>query len=52
MNDLTPLTGHDLTAWGHTPGPQFPALLARANDLLANGRSAEEIRGVLAEDLP
>lgn len=52
MNDLTPLTGHDLTAWGHTPGPQFPALLARANDLLANGHSAEEIRGVLAENLP
>ncbi len=52
MNILTPLTGHDLTEWGHTPGPQFPALLARANDLLASGRSAKEIRSVLTEDLP
>ena len=52
MNDLTPLTGHDLTAWGHTPGPQFPALLVRANDLLGAGNSLEDVRAALAADLP
>lgn len=52
MNDLTPLTGHDLTAWGHTPGPQFPALLDRANTLLGAGTSVEDIRETLAADLP
>lgn len=52
MNHFPPLTGHDLTAWGHTPGPQFPELLARANDLLATGRSVADIRTTLADDLP
>lgn len=46
------LTGHDLTAWGHDPGPQFPALLERANTLLEKGGTPETIRAELASAIP
>ncbi|MEM6374149.1 MAG: RtcB family protein [Pseudomonadota bacterium] len=52
MNEVTPLTGHDLKNWGHMPGPQFPALLARANDLLCAGSTRAHIQTTLAEALP
>ena len=31
-----PITGEDLKAWGHRPGPQFPALLAFKEAPLGN----------------
>ncbi len=49
---MTPLTGRDLKAWGHAPGPQFPDLLARANALLAQGASRETIRDRLTQEIP
>ena len=52
-NDLlSPLTGADLIAWGHCPGPQFPALLARAHAAQTSGLGAEAIRHMLEADLP
>lgn len=48
----TPLTGADLIAWGHRPGPQFPDLLARANAARAGGAGTEAIRALLALALP
>ena len=35
-----PITGEDLKAWGHRPGPQFPTLLAKAESLQAEGLDA------------
>ena len=54
MNDMThsPLTGTDLKDWGHVPGPQFPALLNRANALLAAGESRDGIRETLSSEIP
>ena len=49
---MTPVTGHDLTAWGHAPGKQFPALLDRANAMLAEGASRADIRATLAAEIP
>ena len=53
MDDLTltPLTGHDLKGWGHQPGPQFPELLARANQMLASGAEVSRIRDQLHVEL-
>lgn len=31
------VTGEHLKDWGHRPGKQFPDLLARANDMRAQG---------------
>ncbi len=45
MTDLVqPLTGADLIAWGHRPGPEFPALLTRANADLAAGLAPDAVR--------
>ena len=47
-----PVTGHDLQDWGHRPGPQFPALLARANELRAEGFGLVKIRAELEGEIP
>lgn len=47
-----PVTGADLIDWGHRPGPQFPALLARANAARAEGLGLVRIRQMLEPDLP
>ena len=48
-----PVTGEHLKDWGHRPGKQFPALLARANALRAEGfglvRIQEELKGEIPE---
>ncbi len=47
-----PVTGNDLKDWGHRPGKHFPALLARANALRAQGlglvRIRQELEGEIA----
>ena len=48
----TPITGAELKAWGHRPGPQFPRLLSLAADLSAAGRSEAEIRAALEAQKP
>lgn len=50
--DMSPVTGADLIGWGHRPGPQFPALLARANTARAQGFGLVRIRQMLEPDLP
>lgn len=52
MDTLDPLTGDTLIGWGHAPGPGFPALIARGRTLLAEGRSKEETRAILAAEYP
>ena len=47
-----PVTGDDLKAWGHQPGPAFPNLLARANAAIAEGRDMDNVREMLCADLP
>lgn len=47
MSALKPITGETLIAWGHAPGPQFPALLAQAESAVANGRSLPEVQAEL-----
>ncbi|MEM7441205.1 MAG: RtcB family protein [Pseudomonadota bacterium] len=47
-----PVTGDHLTEWGHRPGKQFPALLARANDMRAEGFGLVRIREELAGEIP
>jgi tRNA-splicing ligase RtcB (3'-phosphate/5'-hydroxy nucleic acid ligase) len=47
-----PITGDDLKAWGHRPGPAFPDLLARANAAVAAGSDANTVRAMLSADLP
>jgi tRNA-splicing ligase RtcB len=42
-----PLTGADLIAWGHAPGPAFPGLLAQANAALGEGASLDTVRSLL-----
>lgn len=46
------LSGTTLIAWGYTPGPQFPALIARGQALLAEGRAAAEVRDLLRAEHP
>jgi RNA-splicing ligase RtcB len=46
------VTGNELKQWGHTPGPQFPTLLSRANDLRVAGLDMSAIRTKLAADIP
>ena len=46
------LTGANLKDWGHAPGPQFPALLERANGMLAEGADRAGIRAALAVEIP
>lgn len=54
MDDLaiSQLTGSDLKVWGHQPGPRFPELLTRGNEMLAAGKSRDAIREVLAREIP
>lgn len=47
-----PITGKDLTDWGHVPGKQFPTLLARANDMRAAGTPLSDIRQALDAERP
>ncbi|MDO5648204.1 RtcB family protein [Paracoccus sp. (in: a-proteobacteria)] len=47
MDTTTPITGQHLKEWGHNPGPLFPALLSRANDLRAAGADDAHIRAEL-----
>lgn len=47
-----PITGEDLKAWGHRPGPQFPALLAKAESLQAEGLDAQALRAALEAEKP
>ncbi len=47
-----PITGDDLKDWGHRPSKQFPALLARANALRAQGFGAAYIRNMLQAEIP
>lgn len=52
MNDVPgPITGDHLKAWGHRPGPAFPALIERANAALTEGADHDAIRSLLAVDL-
>ncbi len=46
------ITGTELKQWGHRPGKQFPALLARANELRTAGTDLGEIRAGLAREIP
>lgn len=54
MDDMTftPLSGRDLKSWGHLPGPQFPDLLLRANQMLEEGAEVSAIRTHLASEIP
>lgn len=54
MSETTydPVTGDHLKDWGHRPGPQFPALLARANEMRADGYGLVRIRDELADEIP
>ena len=47
-----PVTGEHLKDWGHRPGKQFPALLARANELRAEGFGLVRIRAELEGEIP
>ncbi|MEJ2001580.1 MAG: RtcB family protein [Maritimibacter sp.] len=46
-----PVTGEHLKDWGHRPGKQFPALLAKANEMRAEGLGLVRIRQELEGDL-
>lgn len=54
MNDdaPSPVTGAELVAWGHRPGPAFPDLLARANAARDQGLGLVRIRQMLEAELP
>ncbi len=47
-----PVTGEHLKDWGHRPGKQFPALLARANQMRAEGFGLVRIRQELEGEIP
>ena len=49
---ISPVTGNDLTDWGHAPGKHFPELLARANDMISAGMSRDHVRTALASQIP
>ncbi len=53
-NDKTfdPVTGEHLKDWGHRPGKQFPALLAKANEMRAEGFGLVRIRMELEGEIP
>ena len=51
-NDAPVITGRDLIAWGHRPGPAFRSLLERANAALEQGRPTEAVREALSAELP
>jgi len=47
-----PVTGDHLKDWGHRPGKQFPALLARANEMRAEDFGLARIRQNLEGEIP
>ena len=47
-----PVTGDHLKEWGHRPGKQFPALLARAIAMRAEGFGLVRIRQALEGEIP
>lgn len=47
-----PVTGSDLIAWGHTPGPWFKAALDEANHLAIRGADDAEIQAALTTFVP
>ncbi|WP_371170456.1 RtcB family protein [Aliiroseovarius sp. 2305UL8-7] len=47
-----PVTGDHLKHWGHRPGKQFPALLAKANEMRAEGFGLVRIRQELNGEIP
>ena len=47
----TAVTGRHLKDWGHYPGKQFPALLARANGMRAAGLGLARIRAELEAEI-
>ncbi len=49
---FNPVTGEHLKDWGHRPGKQFPALLARANQMRAEGFGLVRIRQELEGEIP
>lgn len=51
-NTFTPVTGEHLKDWGHRPGKQFPALLARANEMRTEGFGLVRIRQELEGEIP
>ena len=50
--NLLSITGKDLINWGHIPGAQFPALLARAEAMTNEGACPETIRAALDVERP
>lgn len=46
-----PVTGDHLKDWGHRPGKQFPALLAKANEMRAEGFGLVRIRRELDSEI-
>ncbi|WP_377190884.1 RtcB family protein [Ruegeria meonggei] len=51
-NTYDPVTGGHLKDWGHRPGQHFPALLARANEMRAEGFGLVRIRQELEGETP
>ncbi len=51
-NTFDPVTGEHLKDWGHRPSKQFPALLARANEMRAEGFGLVRIRQELEGEIP
>ncbi|KMW60391.1 Protein RtcB [Candidatus Rhodobacter oscarellae] len=51
-NTNYPVTGEHLKEWGHRPGKQFPALLARANEMRSEGLGLVRIRRELEAEIP
>ena len=51
INEYEPVTGAHLKDWGHRPGKHFPALLARANALRAEGFGLVRIRQELQGEI-
>ena len=47
-----PVTGDHLKDWGHRPGKQFPALLAKANEMRVEGFGLIRIRQELEGEIP
>lgn len=51
INADAPITGHDLKAWGVSPGPLFGRLLAWAQELHAGGQTRDEIEADMRDHL-
>ena len=51
-NETNAITGTDLIAWGHRPGPNFSGLLAIAHEGRLRGMETDVIRSMLDSRLP